>query len=470
MEKNSTRYKGEEMLASINPADQSTVGEVPLATKNDVIQAVSKAKEHYLRWKEYSVTDRIPYVEKLAREMENRKEKMARLISQEMGKPRQEAANEIQFALNFLRYYIQESPKILADEVLAQSDKGLNRVVHEPVGVCGVITPWNFPALMSIWGIMPNIIAGNTVVYKPSENTPLIGQEIVNALEFTGLPEGIVNIIHGDGRVGSLLVDSPVDLFWFTGSTRVGQEIFEKCGKKFIRCLLELGGSSPAIVCEDADIDQAIGNIYFYRFFNCGQVCDAVKRLFVSESIFEEFVAKLCDKVRNAVVGNPSGEVNFGPLVSQKQLSLLEEQVQDAINKGARIEVGGGRPSDESLREGFYYRPTVLTNVDFSMRVLNEEVFGPVLPVMAYGHIDEAINMANRTEYGLSAQIYTQNMDLGRRIAHRIDAGTVAINTNDYISPAFPFGGYKKSGMGREGGKAGFHELTQIKHICERQG
>ncbi|MFC2163729.1 aldehyde dehydrogenase family protein [Acidobacteriota bacterium] len=458
------------MLVSINPADQSVVGEVPIATQQDVNQVVAKAKEQYKKWKEYRVRDRIPYVEKFAQELKNRKDGLARLISQEMGKPFQEAANEIQFGLNFLQYYIQESQKILEDEILAKSSLGLNRVVHESIGVCGVITPWNFPTLMSIWGIMPNIIAGNTVVYKPSENTPLVGQEIVDALESTGLPDGVINIIQGDGRVGSFLVDSPVDLFWFTGSTKVGQEIFEKCSRKFIRCLLELGGSSPAIVCDDADIDQAIGNIYFYRFFNCGQVCDAVKRLFVSKEIFEEFVEKLSDKVRNAVVGNPLGDVNFGPLVSQKQLTLLEEQVQDAVEKGARAEVGGTRPSDDSLQKGFYYCPTVLTNVDFTMRVLNEEVFGPVLPVMPYSHIDEAIEMANRTEYGLSAQIYTKNMDLGRMIAGKIDAGTVAINTNDYISPAFPFGGYKKSGMGREGGKTGFHELTQLKHICERKG
>ena len=278
----------------------------------------------------------------------------------------------------------------------------------------------------------------------------------------------MVNIVHGDGKVGTMLVESNIDFVWFTGSTKVGQKIYQKCAKKFIRCLLELGGSNPAIVLADADLEKALENIYFYRFLNCGQVCDAIKRLFVQQKVYKEFVKRLVEKVKKAKVGNPFEEVDFGPLVSKKQLRLLEAQVKDAIDKGAKIEIGGSRPKDKSLSKGNYYLPTVLTNVNFKMRVLKEEVFGPVLPVIPFKNIDEAIEMANKTEYGLSAQIYTRNLSLAQKIAQKLEAGTVSINSSNYLSPLCPFGGYKKSGIGREGGKWGFYELTQVKYIFER--
>lgn len=218
---------------------------------------------------------------------------------------------------------------------------------------------------------------------------------------------------------------------------------------------------------DDADVDNAIDNIYLGRFLNCGQVCSAIKRLFVHKKLYKKFSKRLVERVKKAKVGNPFDKVDLGPLVSQKQLALLEGQVKDAIEKGAKVEVGGSRPKDKSLRKGNYYLPTVLTNVNFNMCVLKEEVFGPVLPIISFSSVDEAVRMANKTEYGLTAEIYTQNLELARKIADRLEAGTVSINSNDYFSPICPFGGYKKSGIGREGGKYGFHELTQIKYVCE---
>ncbi|OQX50825.1 hypothetical protein B5M47_02910 [candidate division CPR3 bacterium 4484_211] len=454
-------------LKSINPHDQSVVGEVKVATKKDVEKAVAKAKKAFEFWREIPVEKRASYIEKFAKEILKRKEEVARLATLEMGKPYQESLDDIDWDQDYLKYYVQEGPKILQDEIIEKTKKVLRKVVHEPVGVCAVIAPWNFPFGNAIWGIMPNIIAGNTVVFKHSEYTPLCGQKVIDILEKIGLPEGVVNIVHGDGKVGAMLVDSDIDLVWFTGSTKVGEEIYQKCAKKFIRCLLELGGSSPAIVMDDADLDHALENIYFYRFLNCGQACDAIKRLFVHRKIYKDFVEGLVEKVKKAKVGNPFDKVDFGPLVSQKQLRLLEAQVNDAIKKGAKVEIGGGRPKDKSLRKGSYYLPTILTNVNFKMRVLKEEVFGPVLPVIPFKDIDEAIRMANKTEYGLSAQIYTQDLKLARKIAQKLEAGTVSINSSNYFSPACPFGGYKKSGIGREGGKYGFYELTQVKYIFE---
>lgn len=456
-------------MKSINPADQSVVGEVKVATKQDIGKAVGKAKEAFKNWREVPVEKRASYVEKFAKEILKRKKEVAKLSTLEMGKPYNESLDDVDWDQDYLKFYAQEGPKILEDEIIEKSKKALRKVVHEPVGVCAVITPWNFPLGMPVWGIMPNLVAGNTVVFKPSENTPLCGQEVVNILEKVGLPDGVVNIIHGDGKVGTTLVDSYVDMVWFTGSTEVGQGIYEKCAKKFIRCLLELGGSSPAIILDDADIDNAVDSIYWSRFSNCGQVCSAIKRLFVHRKIYKKLVGKLVERVQKAKAGNPFDKVDFGPLVSEKQLVLLEAQVKDALEKGAKVEVGGSRPKDKSLRKGFYYLPTILTSVRFNMRVLTEEVFGPVLPVISFSSVDEAVRMANKTEYGLTAEIYTQNLELAREIADKLEAGTVSINSNDYFSPSCPFGGYKKSGIGREGGKYGFHELTQIKYIYEGQ-
>jgi len=454
-------------LKSINSVDQSVVGEVEISTKKDIQRAVSKAKKAFEGWRDTSVEERGSYVAKFAKEILKRKNELAKLATLEMGKPYSESLADFDFDQEYLKFYAQEGIKILQDESIEKTPNIIRRVIREPIGVVAVIIPWNFPFGNAVWGIMPNIVVGNTVVFKHSEYTPLCGQEIMNILNKIGLPDGVVNIVQGDGKVGAMLVDADVDLVWFTGSTRVGQEIYKRCAKKFIRCVLELGGSSPAIVFPDADLENALENIYTGRFYNCGQVCNAVKRLFVHKKIYREFVDKLVEKISKAKIGNPLDKVDFGPLVSRKQLTLLKAQLKDAVYKGAKIEIGGSRPEDPALKQGNYYLPTILTNVNFDMRVLAEEVFGPVLPVVSFDNVDTAIKMANKTEYGLSAEIYTRNLDLAYEIAKKMQAGSVSINSSDYLTPSYPFGGYKKSGIGREGGKYGFHELTQIKYICE---
>ena len=294
-------------LKSINPADQSIVGEVETSTSKDIKEAVEAARHSFRDWKKTTVQRRISAVEEFRREVARQKKTLARFITLEMGKPYAEALNEISFAQAYLKYYIQQGPRLLREKTLSRRRSAWSKVVREPVGVSAVITPWNFPILMSIWGLIPNLIAGNTLVFKPSEQTPICGQKVASLLQGSSFPRGVVNIVQGDGRVGSSLVDAQVDLVWFTGSSRVGREIFVKCGQKFIRCLLELGGSSPAIVLKDADIDRTLNNVYAYRFFNCGQVCDAVKRLFVHQTIFKDFVRRLTERARRARVGSQAG-------------------------------------------------------------------------------------------------------------------------------------------------------------------
>lgn len=452
-------------LTSLNPHDQSVVGEVEKTTQDQVNQTVEQARETFLDWRMTSIDERAAFIEKFTQEFAKRTDELAKLITLEMGKPLSQAKDETEWIQDYLKYYYQQGPKVLADEIISKDDGLIRKVVREPYGVAGVIAPWNYPLAMPIWGIFPNLIAGNTVVFKPSEQTPLCGQAIADIIAKTDLPAGVFNIIHGEGQAGAALIDADIDLAWFTGSTKVGQEIFAKCGRKFIPCLIELGGSSPAIIFDDVDLDEVVPKIYSARFSNCGQVCSAIKRLFVHQNIFQEFVDRLTESVSTKSVGNPMDKVDVGPLVSAKQRELLEAQVKDAVDKGAKVMIGGQRPGSASLQNGNYFKPTILTNVNFEMRVLTEEVFGPTLPIVPFDTTEEAIKMANQTDYGLSAQIYTNDRDLAQKIIPQIRAGTVSVNGGSNSTPETPFGGYKKSGQGREGGKYGLHELTQIKYV-----
>ena len=455
-------------LNSINPANGKIVGSVKVSTKNEVMNAFKKAEKVFPIWSKIPVEKRIKYIDKFAKEIQKQKRELAKIITLEMGKPYQEALGEIAGALADLKYYVTKGPKILEEEILFKNGRE-GKVVFEPWGVCGVITPWNYPIAIPIGKIITNLIAGNTVLFKPSEYTPLSGQKIVEILKKIGLSEGVVNIVFGNGKVGKMVVDSPVNFICFTGSAKVGQEIYQKCGKKFIRSVLELGGSSPALVLADADLENAVENIYSARFSNCGQVCCAVKRLFIEAKIFKKFLERMVEEVSQKKIGDPFSNVDFGPLVSKKQLDLLISQVKDAIEKGARVEIGGRKPEGKKYQKGNFFLPTILTNVNFKMRVLTEEVFGPVLPIIPFKNIGEAIKMANDTQYGLSAEIYTSDLKKAKEIAKNLEAGVISINTDSFSSLESPFGGYKKSGIGREGGRYGLRELVQIKYICRER-
>jgi len=335
---------------------------------------------------------------------------------------------------------------------------------HEPWGVAAVISPWNWPLEMPIWGLIPVLAAGNTVVFKPSEESPLVAQKFGQLLTGLDLPLGTFNLIQGDGRVGAELLRQNIDLVWFTGSNRAGQQVYALAGQKFIKAVMELGGSSPAVIFEDAIVDdQLIEILVKGRFANCGQSCTAVKRLIVHESKLAEILARLVQRVKNLKVGDPLlAETEIGSLVAKRQLDLVVDQIAEAVKKGAMVECGGKQPNGLS---GAYYLPTILTGVSREMRVWREEVFAPVLPVMTFKTEEEAIALANDTEYGLSAQVYTNDGERALRVARKIEAGRIRINTGKWGDLQCPFGGYKKSGMGREHGRWGFEELTQIKHV-----
>lgn len=453
-------------LTSYNPATGEKAGETRISTKSDIDLAVEKAKKAFIPWRATPITKRIVFARKLAKLLTDHAEEIAELTTKEMGKPIRESREDVSFEVGFINWYADHAQEALGEKIIREDEHTIYKTVYEPWGVCASIGPWNFPTSMASTGITAQILAGNTVIFKPSEYTTLTQKLFIDLFNRTGLPDGVVQGIYGAGDVGKMLVDSDVNLVWFTGSTAVGQEIYKKCAEKFIKPLLELGGSSPALVFADCDFEKTVETIYTARFFNCGQVCSAVKRVFVEKTIFEKFVTAMTKKLQSTSVGDPLKNADFGPLVSKKQLDTLISQVEEAKTKGAKVVTGGGTPKGKEFTKGNYYLPTILTNVNPDMRVITEEVFGPVLPVAPFENEEQAIRQANHTPYGLTAEIFTSDMTRANRVASQINAGGVSVNMDVAYAPDCPIGGYKKSGLGREYGIEGFRELAQLKYIC----
>lgn len=453
-------------IISTNPAKNFEIlGEVSISTDEEIQEKVRLANSAKISWKDLGIKKRIELLKEVYDEFVSRKDEFPILITKEMGKPIVESKGCVDSFLEEFKWFLDNGEEALKEEITHQDDKSTHKIVYEPHGVAAVITPWNFPLGMFIWGTIPNLIAGNTVVFKISEECPLTGELIEEIMNSKNLPIGVFSEVYGDGKIGQRLVESKIDLIWFTGSSKVGNILYQVAAKKFIKAILEMGGSSPAILFEDINIDEVILSVYSERFTNCGQVCDSVKRLIVHESIFDEVVEKLKEDVRKKVLGNPlKEETQISSLVAKRQLNLLQDQVKDAVEKGAKIIIGGKTPED---LQGAFYEPTILTNVTKDMKVWNEEVFGPVLPVVTFKTEEEAIELANDTVYGLGSRVYSEDMERARRVASKIDAGTVEINFASRWLCCNPFGGYKQSGMGREHGTVGFRELCQIKVISE---
>lgn len=452
-------------LVSINPANYEVLGRVQISTENEIRRKVKKAKKALEKWQILGIEGRVKLLNKAYKEMSKKKLELAILETKEMGMPISQSIADIEFGLNYLIWYLKNAEKFLAPETTYENKNSVYKVYHEPIGIAAVISPWNFPFSNFIWGVGQNLLVGNIVLFKHSEECPLFGKKIENILDSCNLPAGVFNEMYGDGKVGDFLVRQDINLICFTGSTVVGKYLYKVAAEKFIKVCLELGGSSPGIIFEDADLDNILETVYSNRFSNCGQVCDSLKRLIVHKSRFNETVKKLKNLVGSKKVGNPEDKsTDIGPLVSKKQLELLISQVKDAAEKGAKVITGGKSP--EKLT-GAYYLPTLLTSIKRDMRVWQEEVFGPVLPIISFKTEDEAVKLANDTKYGLSSYIFTKDKKKAKRVASKIKAGMVNINNASGVLPCNPFGGYKESGIGRENGKCGFYELFQIKVVAE---
>jgi succinate-semialdehyde dehydrogenase/glutarate-semialdehyde dehydrogenase len=452
-------------IISTNPGkNYEVLGEVTVSSEKDIVKKVNKARQAVKGWTNLGIEGRVKHLRGVFDAIKEGSDEIAHLITQEMGMPISSSLFEVGSALDYFNWYLENAAKYLAPEVSYEDDASMHKVFYEPIGVVAVITPWNFPLSNFVWGVTQNLVVGNTVVFKHSEEIPLFGKLIEKIVTDCKLPEGVFSEVYGNGKVGDLLVHQDINLIWFTGSTKVGKNLYKVAAEKFIRVVLELGGSAPGILFEDVDIEAVIGSIYNGKFTNCGQVCDGLKRMIVHESRFDETIEKLKKLLESKRVGDPEDEkTDFGPLVAQRQLELLEAQVKDAVDKGTKIITGGKEPKG---LKGAYYEPTLLTNVTKDMRVWNEEVFGPVLPVVSFKTEEEAIELANDTRYGLGSYIYCEDKDRVARVAARVEAGMVSVNNAFYLMPASPFGGYKESGFGREHGKYGLRELTQVKVVA----
>lgn len=451
-------------ITSINPANYKVIGKVDFSSEKEIVEKVKKANTAKKSWKDLGIEGRIKSLREVIDKFAKSKEKFAQLATREMGMPITQSRFDVDEAVRYFKWYLDNAKKYLYPETVYEGDKAIHKVFYEPYGVAAVITPWNFPLSNFVWGAGQNLIAGNTVVYKTSEECVLFGRLLEKIVNGSGLPEGVFSEIYGGGETGDFLIHQDINLISFTGSTKVGKHLYKVAAEKFIKAVMELGGSAPGIVFADANLDEVIETIYLNRFTNCGQMCDALKRLIVQENVFDEVVERLRKKLDTLKVGNPEDEeTDIGPLVSKRQLETLEEQVQDAIDKGAKVITGGKRLKKLN---GAFYEPTILIDVTKDMKVWQEEVFGPVLPVVSFSTDDEAVRMSNDTKYGLGSYIYTKDKKKVLEVVSQIDAGMISVNNATYLQPCSPFGGYKDSGIGREHGKFGFAELTQVKIVA----
>jgi succinate-semialdehyde dehydrogenase/glutarate-semialdehyde dehydrogenase len=429
-------------------------------------EKVAAARAALPGWRALGTDGRVAKMRRFHEVFSIHKEEFAKLATKEMGKPLSESVADLESALGYLGKYLDIAPGVLAPEVTYEGNGEVHTVYREPYGVAAVIVPWNYPASNFVWGACQALIAGNTVVFKSSEEVPMTSQMIERMMREAGMPEHVFTAVYGRGPVGALLSRQEIDLICFTGSTEVGKSLYRTAASKMIKIVMDLGGSAPGIVFEDADLDQATASIFSARFSNAGQMCDALKRLIVHEKVWDPLVERLVGRLGMVQLGDPMlPQFQMGPLVSQKQLEVIERQVDDAVKKGAIVMAGGKRPG----LIGPYYEPTLLSQITAEMRVWREETFGPVLPLVRFSTEEEAVALANDTDYGLGAYVYSRDLPRAARVASQLQSGMVSINGADYSRPENPFGGMKKSGIGRAHGRWGFEDVTQAKIVARRK-
>jgi betaine-aldehyde dehydrogenase len=453
-----------------NPATGEHLAEVAEGDKADIDKAVNAARHAFEgKWSKMSARDRGRILYKLSKLIEEHSGELAALETADNGKPIKESTyvDLPQVAENF-EYFAGWATKI-EGETIPVPGQMFNYTLREPVGVCGQIIPWNFPLLMAAWKLAPALAAGNTVVLKPAEQTPVTAMELGKLIQEAGFPEGVVNIVPGYGETaGAALASHPgIDKIAFTGSTEVGKLIARAAAENLTKVSLELGGKAPNIVFADADMDQAVSGAMMGIFFNQGQVCCAGSRLFVEERVKEEFLEKLKEKASRINVGDPMNQAtHMGPQVSEEQLCRIKSYVEVARKEGATMLAGGESPQLEgAFQKGYFFQPTIFSDVNNQMRVAQEEIFGPVVSVITFRDEDDLIKQANDTIYGLSAGIWTRDITRAHRFAKEIKAGVIWINTFNMFNAASPFGGVKQSGYGREMGKHALEMYTHVKSV-----
>jgi lactaldehyde dehydrogenase/glycolaldehyde dehydrogenase len=458
----------EEWLDIFYPATGEYVGRVPACTKEDVNEAIASAKQAYRYWKFVPSYERAEYLSKFLQLMKREEylQRIATAITLEMGKPLSAAMAEVRYAIELGEYQAQWARRI-EGEILDSDNRNEKILIHrEPLGVVVVIVPWNFPIYVLIRKVIPALVCGNTVVVKPSVKSPMSALELVKCIDQSGLPKGVINVVTGlDEVVGEALTSSDeINMITFTGSTRVGKRIMEKCAQNMVRVSLELGGKAPAIVMEDADLELAAEAIKGGRLSNTGQVCNNTERLYVHRSVKKELTEKLIEKFQEVSVGDgfKNPDVTMGCLISAEAVQRVHAMVQEAVKEGAEI-LCGGVPLRELGKS--FYPPTLLDNCRQSMKIVQEEIFGPVLPIISFDTIEEVIEMANDSKYGLTANIYTNNYKYVMELTTKLECGEVYVNRQQGEAYQGFHAGWKQSGIGGDDGKHGFEEFTQLKTV-----
>ncbi len=449
-----------------NPATLEPITEVAYAGKKETEEAIEAAAEAFLSWSETTGRERSTILYKAHQLMLEDAERLGEILTMEQGKPLNEAIGEVKGAAAFLLWYAEEASRGYG-EWIPSSNKGKRMlVIPRPVGVVGAITPWNFPASMITRKIAPALAAGCTVVLKPAPETPLSAIEIMKVFEEAGMPNGVVNLITGDSKaIGEALLESKeVRHITFTGSTAVGKYLMQESANHVKKLSLELGGHAPSIVFEDADLEKAATLVLGSKFRNNGQTCICTNRLYVHESIAEQFTAKLTAKVAQLKIGSGLEKgTEIGPLINKKALDKVHYHLEDAVNKGAKV-LNGGASWDGTLK-GHFYQPTILSEVTNDMVIMNEETFGPIIPIQTFNDESDVINKANDTDYGLASFIFTENTSRAIRVTEKLDYGIVGVNDVFPASPEAPFGGIKQSGNGKEGGHHGMDEFLEQQFV-----
>jgi succinate-semialdehyde dehydrogenase/glutarate-semialdehyde dehydrogenase len=455
-----------------NPATGERVDVVPKGHREDAARAIDAADDAFKKWRWTSVEERANILFKGIEAVRANIHDLAKLLCAEQGKPVKQAETEIEHFLHGMTFYARLGPNYRGSYVPLPDTTMYGMVLKQPMGVCAAISPWNFPITLMGTKVGPALIAGNTVVHKPASTTPLTAIRIIELLNGAGLPPGVLNVVTGPGgTVGEELISNPkVRRVAFTGQSDTGQRVAEISGRGIKRVTLELGGSDPLIVCDDADLKRAEFTAWVGRFFNCGQACLAIKRLYVFDSIYDEFVNRLIARVQKIKVGNGMQDVFMGPLHTAEQRAEVEAQVADAVNKGARVLTGGNRPQGAEFENGNFLNPTLLTDVSPDSKMVTEEVFGPALPIWRVKDLDHAIEMANSSIWGLGASIITRDLSKARYAAERLEAGNVWINSLHIGYDEMPFGGTKMSGIGREHGPEALEYYLETKGVVIATG
>jgi betaine-aldehyde dehydrogenase len=453
-----------------NPATGETLAEVAEADKADIDKAVAAARRAYEgKWSKMSARDRGRLLYKLSQLIEEHAAELAQLETADNGKPIRESSYvDLPQVVENFEYFAGYATKI-EGETIPVPGQFFNYTLREPIGVCGQIIPWNFPLLMAAWKLAPALAAGNTVVLKPAEQTPVTAMELAKLIQEAGFPDGVVNVLPGYGETaGAALASHPgIDKIAFTGSTEVGKLVAREAAQNLTKVSLELGGKAPNIIFADADMEQAVNGAMMGIFFNQGQVCCAGSRLFIAEEVKDEFLGRFKERAQQVRVGDPmDASTHMGPQVSEEQLNRIKGYVDIAREEGATVLTGGEPPSLEGdFQKGYFFQPTIFCDVKNQMRVAQEEIFGPVTSAITFTDEEDLIKQANETIYGLSAGIWTRDITRAHRFAKEIHAGTIWINTFNMFNAASPFGGFKQSGYGREMGKHALELYTHIKSV-----